>query len=288
MIDSAQILGLTLNVSIFLVVFALGLKTQRGDAVYLYTRPSLLLRSLLAMNVVMVVVAVVINALFDLPLPVEVALIALAVSPVPPVLPAKQTKAGGSASYAISLMGIASAAAIVIAPLALILVGALFGRAAAVPGTRIAMIVLVSVILPLAAGIAVRFIAPDAARRLARPISILGTILLAIGILPVLFMATGTLWAMVGNGVLMALVAFALIGLAVGHVLGGPEPEHRAVLALATSTRHPGIAIAIASLAFPDEKAVMAVVLYHLVVGALVCVPYVRWGQGHAGARQRT
>jgi BASS family bile acid:Na+ symporter len=49
------------------------------------------------------------------------------------------------------------------------------------------------------------------------------------------------------------------------------------VLALATGTRHPGIAIAISSINFPNQKAVLAVVLFHLVIGTIVSLPYVRW-----------
>jgi BASS family bile acid:Na+ symporter len=48
-------------------------------------------------------------------------------------------------------------------------------------------------------------------------------------------------------------------------------------LALACGTRHPGIAIAIASLNFPDEKGVAALIVYHLVIGGLISAPYIRW-----------
>jgi BASS family bile acid:Na+ symporter len=282
----AQLIPLAINISIFLIVFALGLKTERGDAVYLLSRPSLLARSLLSMNVVMVVVAALMAAIFDLSLPVEVALIALAISPVPPILPSKQQKAGGSGSYAISLLVAASVAAIVLAPLAVHLVGALFGRETAISPGRIAAIVLITVLVPLALGILVRMVVPPLAHRLARPISIAGTVLLVLAVLPVLFTSTSTIWTLVGKGVVLALLAFTLIGLAIGHLLGGPEPENRTVLALATSTRHPGVAIAVAAVNFPDEKAVLAVVLYHLIIGAIAAAPYVKWRRSSGVARE--
>lgn len=282
----AQIIPLVINISIVLIVFALGLKTERGDAVYLLSRPGLLVRSIFSMNIVMVAVAMAIAALFDLPFVVELALIALAISPVPPILPTKQQKAGGSASYAISLLVFASLAAIVLTPLTATLAGALFGRQTGISSWAISKIVLVSVIAPLLVGIAVRFWSSELAARLARPISIAGTALLVVAVLPVLFTATTTIWSLVGNGVALALVVFTLIGLAVGHFLGGPEPENRAVLALATGTRHPGVAIAIASLNFPDEKAVLAVVLYHLVIGAIISIPYVKWSRARIAASE--
>jgi len=91
-----------LKASIILSVFAIGLESLPGDAAYLLRRPGKLARSLLAMDVVMPLLAASIVAAFDLNAAVEVALVALAVSPAPPVLPKKQIKAKGEPSYAIA------------------------------------------------------------------------------------------------------------------------------------------------------------------------------------------
>jgi bile acid:Na+ symporter, BASS family len=122
-----QLIPLVINASIFLVVFALGLKAEMRDAFQLLRQPGLLIRSILAMNVIMALFAVTFAAIFDLPAVIEITLIALALSPVPPILPNKQEKAGGSHSYAIGLLLAASFAAIVIAPLAVPLIAGLFG-----------------------------------------------------------------------------------------------------------------------------------------------------------------
>lgn len=87
-----QFIPLTINASIFFLVLALGLKTEKGDAVYLLGRPGLLGRSILSMNVVMLVFAVAVALVLPLDPAVKIALVALAVSPVPPILPAKQTR----------------------------------------------------------------------------------------------------------------------------------------------------------------------------------------------------
>jgi BASS family bile acid:Na+ symporter len=132
-------------------------------------------------------------------------------------------------------------------------------------------------IVPLIAGIAIGHFVPQFARRFAHPISKIATGLLAVAVIPVLFTAWPAFWALVGNGIVVALVVFTLVGIAIGHFLGGPHPEDRTVLALASGTRHPAVAIAIANLNFPEEKAVLVVVLSHLIIGAIVSVPYVRW-----------
>lgn len=114
----AQMIPLAIKTSIVLIVFALGLKTERDDAAFLASHPALLARSVLSMNVVMVAVATAIAAPFDLPFVIKLALIAISISPVPPVLPARQEQAGGSTAYAVSLLVFASLAAIVSLPYA--------------------------------------------------------------------------------------------------------------------------------------------------------------------------
>jgi BASS family bile acid:Na+ symporter len=49
------------------------------------------------------------------------------------------------------------------------------------------------------------------------------------------------------------------------------------VLALASASRHPGMALAIARLNFPDEHAVPAAILLYFLVSTLIALPYVRW-----------
>lgn len=281
----AELIPLAINISLFLLVFALGLKTVKGDALYLANRPGLLLRSILSMNVAMVAFAIVVALTFPLPRTIEIALIALAISPVPPILPGKQTKAGGSYSYAISLLAAASLAAIVLAPISVGVAGNIFGLESGISPGRVASIVVLSIILPLGAGILMRFWLPEIGERIAHPISLAATVILVLAVLPVLFKAWPAVWALTGSGLVLVLVAFTGVGLLLGHLLGGPNDADRTVLALATATRHPGVAIAIVSLNFPDEKAALAVVLYHLVIGTLAAVPYVRWRRSAAFVR---
>jgi BASS family bile acid:Na+ symporter len=65
-------------------------------------------------------------------------------------------------------------------------------------------------------------------------------------------------------------------GLAVGHVMAGPDREHQIVLALSSACRHPGIALTIAAVNYPDQRFGAAILLY-LIVSAAVCLPYIAW-----------
>ena len=97
--DAASLVRTTIAASLMLVVFSLGLRSSVGDARYLFDRPGLLVRSVLAMSVVMPLLVLWLVTTFDLRPPVKIALFALSISPVPPFLPGKQLKLTQSGGY---------------------------------------------------------------------------------------------------------------------------------------------------------------------------------------------
>jgi BASS family bile acid:Na+ symporter len=235
------------------------------------------------MNVIMPLFAAALAAAFDLNPAVRIALIALAVSPVPPVLPKKQIKAGGQAPYAVGLLVAAALLAIVSVPVAVELLERTFSIPLQMSPAAIARLVFITVLAPLAVGIVVRRVVPGIAERMAQPISVVATALLVVSVLPILFTAWPAMVSLVGNGTIVAIVAFILAGLATGHLLGGPNPDDCTVLALSTASRHPGVALAIASANFPGQKLVPAAVLLYLIVSAIVSIPYVTWRRRQRG-----
>ncbi len=268
---------LAVKASIVLSVFAIGLASRVEDTLFLLRQPRLLLRSALAINVVMPLVAAAMAWTFDLPKAVEVALVALAVSPVPPLLPKKQIKAHGEPSYAIGLLVGAALVAVLFVPIAVELLG-LAVPVAALHGslddrqTRVR-----DRARAASGGHRVRRLAPGVAARFARPVGLIANIVLMLCALAILATVWPAIVALLGTGALWAVVAFVAIGLAVGHVLGGPDPNHRTVLALATASRHPGVALAISSANFPGDKAVLPALLLYLLAATVLAIPYVMW-----------
>lgn len=272
-----HLIGFAVNVSMFLLVLSVGLESTEREATHLFRHPPLLVRSLLALNGVMLVVALLLIALFRPAPAIELALVAVAVSPVPLVLPMKRDDKGGLPAHMIGLITAAGLAAIVIVPLGMSLLGSIVSLTSAARATDIAGIVLLTVVLPLAIGIALRRRAPAFAAQMARPLAFFATPLLFVALLPTLLVAWPAVWTMVGNGLLLAVVLFTLIGLVAGHLLGGPEPDDRTALAIAASSRHPGIAVALVGLSFPDFHAALAFVLCMMLVGTAAAIPYARW-----------
>jgi BASS family bile acid:Na+ symporter len=77
------------------------------------------------------------------------------------------------------------------------------------------------------------------------------------------------------RGTVTAIVLISLAGLAAGHLLGGPDEDDRTVLAHATVSRHPGVAIIVASLT--DQQLAPIGVLLAVLVSAIAVMPYTRW-----------
>jgi bile acid:Na+ symporter, BASS family len=279
-VDLATLIPIAIRTSVFLVVFALGLGARLEDALYLFRRPAQLARSLLAMNVIMPVVAASLAAAFDLYPAVKIALLALAVSPLPPILPRKQLGAGGREAYTIGLLVAAAVLAIVFMPVTLYLLGRAFGIAAHMPVEAVLWRVSITVLAPLAAGILVRGVLPALAERIAGPVSMVATILLVVGIVPIVFTTWPTIVLLFGSGTVVAIAAFVAAGLAAGHLLGGPGPRGRLVLALATAGRHPGVALAIAGANFPAEKHhVSGAIAWYFIVSAILSAVYIHWNR---------
>lgn len=275
----AALIVLTLKVSTAVLVFTVGLGTEPRELTYILRRPPQLLRSLVSMNLVMLAIAVAIVLLFPLKGAVKVALVALALSPVPPLLPNKLMKAGGGHDHVMALLFSTSVFAIVWIPLAGEVLDRIFPAEINIPPAAVAKLVSMTVLGPTIAGIVVRMLAPGLAERIAAPASATATVLLLAGLGLILGKAAPAMLALLGDGTLLAIVVFLVVGLLAGHLLGGPTPGDRSVLALATASRHPGVALAIAQRTFPAEKSAFAALLLYLVIGMVVTLPYVRWRQ---------
>jgi BASS family bile acid:Na+ symporter len=105
----------------------------------------------------------------------------------------------------------------------------------------------------------------------------LASVLLILSALPVLIGMVPAILSLIGDGTVLSLSAFALIGFIIGHLLGGPEPDNRPVLALATASRHPAVALAIANANFPQQKLTVAAVFLYVILSGILSALYLSW-----------
>jgi bile acid:Na+ symporter, BASS family len=101
---------------------------------------------------------------------------------------------------------------------------------------------------------------------------------LLIASLPFLAVIWPALQKLAYNGMILAMVLFIVGGLAIGQLLGGRRDGDKSALAIATASRHPRLAIAIAAENFADQKLpVVGAVGIYAVLRMIVVPLYERW-----------
>lgn len=285
--SAAALVLIGVKISIVITVLGLGLSTKPGHATSLFKDPPQLVRSLLAMQVIVPLFAILIVRTFDLDAPVKIALVALSVSPVPPIWPKRTLHAGGEEAYTIGLLEASAVLSILIIPIAIAIMQSIFSVPLRTSPISIGTVAFATVIAPLFVGIEVRHFWPRFAHRAAGAVTNTGFALLIVCALPLLWKSLPAIASLIGNGTLLTMIALVLVGLGAGHLLGGPKEGDRTVLGLACAMRHPAIALALATANFPNEKLAPAAIVLYLIVSFIVSTPYVMWSKRHADRSHR-
>jgi hypothetical protein len=152
-----------------------------------------LLRALVSMYVIVPAAALGLALAFDLPPGLRTGLLAVAIAPIPPILPGKQLKFGGDRAYVFGLLVAVSLSSIVVIPLMVLLFDLLFERDTLFGPAAVLQVVGMSVLLPLAAGLATRQWLPNLADRIALWVSRIGNIALFASVVPILVAAWPTI-----------------------------------------------------------------------------------------------
>ena len=143
--------------SIFLSVLTVGMGTSAADLRYVFGKPALLVKSVLAMSVLAPLVAILVSKMFSLHPAVIVALVTLAVAPVgalfsqsvvPLVTP-------GNSPYALGVFFASIVLSVILTPLAVALIQWIFGGDVRIAPAAVAKVVITSVLLPLGIGLAI-------------------------------------------------------------------------------------------------------------------------------------
>ncbi len=260
--------------SIVGLLLAIGMSSGLRDVTYLWRRPQLLLKSLLAMYVLVPAAAVTMVATLDLPGGTGAALLVLAVCAGAPLLTRKLMKANLDTDFILSLVVTTSLLAVVTVPVSVRWLDRYLSFEAVGDPGPIARLIVLSFLAPLAAGMTVRAVTPKLADRVGDLLLRLAGLVLLGCTLVLLFVGRGLLFEL-GWTSFAAFLVFVVVSLAAGHLLGGPTPTGRTSLALACASRHVGLALLIAANARSTRP--LTYVAGYLVASALVSFPYLAW-----------
>ena len=274
---------LLIRASLFAIVASIGMASTWRDAVSLLRSPSLLLRSVLSMQVLVPLIAFLLATRLPLHPGVKIAIVLLSLSPVPPALPGKEMKAGGNRPFAVSLLVVSAVLAILVIPASLRLLSDVTTLTLGIAPMTVARLVATSILIPLAVGLIVSGFALELGRRLSPMLAKIGMVCLLVGIIPPIVAMLPAMRALIGDGTLAVCAVLCIAALFIGHLLGGPDPGDRTVLALSSAMRHPAMAIALAKANFSHEPVVVPAILLYLLVAVVVRLPYMK-----LGVRRRT
>lgn len=271
------------TVMIFSLMFAIGINHSIQQLTMLWRRPALLLRSLFAVVVLFPFVVFLLLRLFALPPTVATGLAVLAAAPGAPMMTKRTQMAGGDPTYAASLQLTLALLAVVITPLMLAVFYALFDLVTErVTPMNVALQVGEVTFLPVVIGLLIQRFAPGIARRIGKPVQTFANVLFLIFVLLLIallvFAPDLRDKVQIGGPGMMAIAIIVAVSLVAGHILGGPSPEQRSVLAVGCIARNAGLALFIAGLSAYGQQFTPTILTY-IIWGAVLAVPYSVWNK---------
>jgi bile acid:Na+ symporter, BASS family len=268
--------------TVFTIMFDLGLAIVPGEFRGVAQRPGLMVKALFSVLVAVPAMAWIVARTFDLPQPAEVGIMLMAISPGAPVALRRSLGAGGHRSFAPALQICVTVLAVVSMPLSIAAFDEYYGGSATIDPRQLARQVFMAQLLPLSVGMLTRHLLAGRAAWLEPMLRRLGGMLLIL----LVVLALIDIWdVVVGAGlrIALAIAIVTILALAVGHLLGGPDPSTRTATAISSAARNPGLALLVATLN-AASPAVQATVLAYLVFAALIVIPYVIWRRHAARA----
>jgi BASS family bile acid:Na+ symporter len=259
--------------TVFCVMLGIGLGVAPGDLRSAWRAPGPLVRGLFCVLVAVPAVALVIVRSLGLPVAVQAGILLMAIAPGAPVALRRSVAASGYGAFAPALQISVTLLAVISMPLAIAGINETYGANITVEPLDVMQQIFVAQLIPIGLGIGCRGFAPRCAIRIETNVTRIGTVLLMLTLILGIFnLGEATLRA--GGPGIVACVATTLAALAAGHLLGGPQRETRAAVAIISAARNPGLALLVATFNKAEPR-VIATILAYLVVSILLVTAYV-------------
>ncbi len=275
-----KVTNLLVTITLFEMMIAIGLGVTFADVVSVSKNWRAVSRAAIANYIVVPAIAVALLFLFHASPMVAAGILIAAVCPGAPYGPPFSAIAKGNVIFAVGLMVILAGSSAVLAPLLLqFLLPVVSGSGdLKVNALKIVGTLLMSQLIPLCIGLAIRYRKPVLAAKLQKPANRLATLLnLAVGVLILVFQfKTLTAIHLRGFVGMFLLVSGAT---AAGWILGGPGGENRKTMGLTTGIRNVAVSLVIATASFPGTAAVTTALAYAIFQTILLALIALAWGK---------
>jgi BASS family bile acid:Na+ symporter len=260
--DLQKITAIVMLVSLML---GAGLEINREHLMAALRDFGLLARAFLASFIIVPILGVILVRLFHLEGDIAVGFLLMAIAAgVPFLVRAAGRESGGSLGFAAALAFILPAVSIITIPVTARLVLPPDAQAH-VPAVQLVITLVIFQLVPLLIGMLLADRAPALAGKLQRPMMLVFLISL-VGLLVILGPALiKAITSVYGSRGMLAMLVIVALSAAAGWLLGGPAPQNRRTLAIATALRNIGTCSVIATASFRDTLVGPTVLVYLLV-----------------------
>jgi BASS family bile acid:Na+ symporter len=203
--------------------------------------------------------------------PLGIGLLLLGCAAGAPFLPKLAELAKGNLAFAVGAMVLLMVVTVGYLPIVL----PLLLPGVTVDPSKIAGSLVLLMMLPLAVGLALKACYDDLAARMKPALDWVSNVSLILFVLSITAANIDKVLQVFGTRGILAGLLFIALGFGTGWLLGGPGPDTRRVMALATGQRNIAAALVVGSQSFDDPKVVVMVVVV-AIVGLIILMPLSR------------
>jgi BASS family bile acid:Na+ symporter len=279
-----RLINALVSITLIEMMVAVGLSVTFVDLIGVARNWRLVARAALANYVCVPAATVGLLLLFGTHPMVAAGFLILAACPGAPYIPPVVSIARGNVAIAVGLMMILAGSSALLAPILLFYLLPFVSKSETltVDAARIVGTLLVTQLVPLCIGVAVRQWRPLLAARLQKPANRVSKVLNLVAVGVILSTQFQMLAEIRPRG-LVGMLALLVGSWVAGWLLGGPGTDARKTMTLTTSLRNVGVGLVIASSAFAGTPAVTAALAYGLfaIVGSFFLA--LAWASRGAG-----
>lgn len=275
-----QAINLLVTLALIELMAAIGLGVKPADVAVVVRDRQLMVRAAVANYVCVPAAAVGLLLWFHAPPMIAAGFMIAAVCPGAPYAPPFTAMARGNVAVAVGLMVVLAGSSAIVAPLLLrstlpVMSGS---QTLSIDAGPMLLTLLLTQLLPLCAGLAVRAWRPQLADRMLKPANRLSVLLNLSAIGLIVGVHFRVLLAIRPVGYL-GMLALVLTALAAGWLLGAPGEGNRKAMAVSTAVRNVGVGLVIAGGSFPGTPAVTATLAFGLFQTVVLAIIALGWGR---------
>ena len=274
---------LLVSATVFSLMLSIGINYRLSTLRAFLQDRTAVLQGLTAALLVFPGLAFLLLLLFDLPVEIATAIAILAACPGAPLITKRSQMVQADPDHVSSLQLVLAVSAAVVTPIVLSVFHRAFDLATEnVTALNVGLQIVQVTLLPVVIGMVFRVLAPSWAEKLNGSLTRVANglfVLMALSIVVVLVISSELRASLlIGWGPAFVILTLTVAAVVSGHLIGGPNMQRRAGVAIASLARNVGLALYIVELELRDGAMnLFPPILVYMLIGILVQVAYSLW-----------